>query len=88
MITKYKRQFSKDLDELPTAELKAEVAAVIRAVEAATSLSDIGNVKKLKGYKTAYRIRVGAFRIGLVVENHEVSFVRVVNRRDIYRFFP
>lgn len=88
MKIKYKRQFSKDLDELPTIELKAEVAAVIRTVEAAASLSDVTNVKKLKGYKTAYRIRVGDFRIGLVVENNEVSLVRVINRRDIYRLFP
>ncbi len=88
MIVKFKRQFLKELDTVPTPELKTAVAAVIRAVEVANNLGEVASIKKLKGYKTAFRIRVGAFRIGLLVENNEVSFVRVMSRRDIYRFFP
>ena len=59
MKTEFNRYFLKDIGKLPTAALKAEVAAVILAVEVANNLSVIQHVKKLKGFKTAYRIRVG-----------------------------
>ena len=88
MKTEFNRYFLKDLDKLPTKELKAEVAAIILAVEAAESLAEINNVKKLKGYKTAYRIRIGDFRVGLLLTQDTVEFVRVVNRKDIYKLFP
>ena len=73
---------------MPTIALKNEVADLILAVEAAVSLAKIPNVKKLKGYKTAYRIRVGDFRIGVLLVRGEVEFVRVVNRKEIYKLFP
>ncbi|NML64548.1 hypothetical protein HHL22_04955 [Hymenobacter sp. RP-2-7] len=88
MKTTFNRYFLKDLGKLTSAAVKAEVAGVIIAVEQATSLAAIANLKKLKGYKTAYRIRVGDFRIGLVVENGNVEFVRIANRKDIYKLFP
>lgn len=87
MKTEFNRYFLRDIDKLPTAALKAAIADIILAVEAANSLTEISNLKKLKGYKTAYRIRVGDFRIGLVVVRSEVEFVRVVGRKDIYKLF-
>ena len=88
MTVTFNRYFLKDLDKLPGAALKADVADVIEAVECAVSLSELANVKKLKGFKTAYRIRVGDFRIGVVVVRGVVEFVRVVDRKDIYKLFP
>lgn len=84
----FNRYSLKDLSKLTSADVKAEVAGVIVAVEQATSLAAIANLKKLKSYKTAYRIRVGDFRIGIVVENGNVEFVRLANRKDIYKLFP
>ncbi len=88
MKTEFNRYFLKDLDKLPIADLKLAVAAVILEVEEANTIAAVGNVKKLKGYKTAYRIRVGDFRIGLVVAGGIAEFVRVVSRKDIYKLFP
>ncbi|RZK15918.1 MAG: plasmid stabilization protein [Hymenobacter sp.] len=88
MKTTFNRHFLKDIGKLPTAELKNEIADIILAVEAANNLAEVQNTKKLKGFKTAYRIRVGDFRIGLVVTQQTVEFVRVVNRKDIYKLFP
>ena len=88
MKTAFNRYFLKDLGKLKSADLKAEVAGLIVAVEQAASLTTIPTLKKLKGYKTAYRLRVGDFRIGLVVVNETVEFVRLANRQDIYKLFP
>lgn len=49
---------------------------------------DLQNVKKLEGYTTYYRIRVGEYRIGIEVLEGQVIFVCFLNRKDIYRYFP
>ena len=35
-----------------------------------------------------YRIRVGDYRLGLVFDGGTMTFVRCLNRREIYRYFP
>jgi len=48
----------------------------------------VGQVKKLKGYKSAFRIKTGNYRIGLIIENDEAIFVAILHRKEIYRNFP
>ncbi len=40
--------------------------------------------------KTKYKIRVGAYRVGITIHTSERTVVveRVAHRREIYRFFP
>ncbi len=54
----------------------------------ASSLEQIPSIKKLKGFKTAYRIRSGNYRIGIALQNEKVIFVAFAHRKDIYRIFP
>jgi len=84
----YLRHFSKDLDKLDSEDLKGEVFNVIQNVKQSTSVSEIHNLKKLKGYKSAYRIKIGNYRIGIFIEKDVVEFVRIVHRKDIYKVFP
>ncbi|HMP82104.1 MAG TPA: type II toxin-antitoxin system RelE/ParE family toxin [Verrucomicrobiota bacterium] len=35
-----------------------------------------------------YRIRVGDYRIGFVFEQSVMTFVRSLDRKEIYRYFP
>ena len=51
-------------------------------------MEDISNVKKIKGDGDYYRIRVGEYRIGLAEENNAIAFIRVLHRKEIYRYFP
>jgi mRNA interferase RelE/StbE len=64
------------------------VARVIDEVEAASSVREIRNIKKLKGHRAAYRVRVGDYRIGLFVSEGSALFAAVLPRKDIYRKFP
>ncbi|WP_199250185.1 type II toxin-antitoxin system RelE/ParE family toxin [[Phormidium] sp. ETS-05] len=57
-------------------------------VEQAEQLSEISNLKKLKGSTDYYRMRVGDYRIGIKVNDGVVSFVRILHRKEIYRYFP
>jgi mRNA interferase RelE/StbE len=45
---------------------------VIEEVEAAEDLGTIVALKKLQGYQIYYRVRVGDYRLGLMVVNEEI----------------
>jgi len=57
-------------------------------VIASESLNDFANLKKLTGYKNSYRIRLGSYRIGIVIEDKTVIFAAFDHRADIYKYFP
>lgn len=58
MKTEFLKQFFKDIDKLALQSIKDEIATTIENVEQATKISEIKNIKKLKGYKFAYRIKI------------------------------
>ena len=68
--------------------VKVQLATIIQQIIAANKLSALSSVKKLTGFKNAYRIRVGSYRIGFFYENDIVELVRILNRTDIYKYFP
>jgi len=88
MKIEFYTQFEKQLDKVADGPMKAKVAHVVSQVIHADSLSQIKNLKKLKGFRTAYRIKIGDFRIGLVFEDNTEFFAAIANRKDIYQRFP
>lgn len=70
------------------ASSQTQLASLIQQITTAKKLSDLTSCKKLKGFKNAYRIRFGNYRIGFFFENESVELVRILSRKDIYRFFP
>ena len=87
MKTEFLKQFYKDLDKLSTS-VKDDVANAIENVEAASRTTEIKNLKKMVGFKYAYRIKIKDYRIGVFIENGIVEFARVNHRKDIYNIFP
>lgn len=88
MNLEFKKSFEKDLGNILDASLLQKIKAVIEEVEDAENLTDINNLKKLKTEGNYYRIRIGDYRIGIAVSESVVNFVRVLHRKDIYRYFP
>jgi mRNA interferase RelE/StbE len=68
--------------------VRNDVIKAITNVENSTSRSQIKGLKKLKGYKNAFRIKIGDYRIGIFIERNNVEFARVIHRKDIYKVFP
>ncbi|MDR1003487.1 MAG: hypothetical protein LBL97_00545 [Prevotellaceae bacterium] len=60
----------------------------IKEVEAANSISEITNCKKLNGYKNIYRIRIGDYRaiflFHIRIEKNTVFFEFLVPRGQVY----
>lgn len=88
MNVEFRKSFEKDLSKIKDVELLQRIQAVIEEVESIDSLTDLSNVKKLKAEGDYYRVRVGDYRIGLSVSQDVVTFVRVLHRKEIYRYFP
>jgi mRNA-degrading endonuclease RelE of RelBE toxin-antitoxin system len=87
--TQYQPSFLKDLKALKSTPVFASIKAVVfEEILNISSLEEIRNLKKLIGYKNAYRIRVGDYRIGFIFDRETIIFYRVVHRKDIYRYFP
>jgi mRNA interferase RelE/StbE len=88
MNVEFLAKFVKDLDKLNAGHVKASVFNIIVLLEAANSLAEIPHLKKLKGHRAAFRIKIGDYRIGIFVEGKTVEMARVVHRKDIYKVFP
>ena len=88
MNVEFRESFLKDLRKIKDRSLLEKVKAVIEGVEAAESLDTIQNLKKLVGTKEYYRARIGDYRFGLKFEQNALTFIRFLNRREIYRYFP
>jgi len=87
MKTEFQRLYIKDFEKL-SEKLKEKILGIIKNVIEANSLNEIDNLKKLAGYVNAYRIKIGDYRIGIVVIENTIVFVRVKHRKDIYKLFP
>lgn len=80
--------FSKDLDNITDKHVKAKLIQIIELLENCERLNDISNIKKIKGSDTAYRIRIGSYRLGFFFENNIIELARFLHRKDIYQIFP
>jgi len=76
------------LSAITDAGILRRIRKVIEQVEAARLFQEISNIKRLDAKGKYYRIRVGDYRLGLVFEQGTLTFVRCLNRKEIYRYFP
>lgn len=88
MKVAFTESFLKDLKAVKDRSVAAKVRAAIEASEQADTLDQITHLKKMRGSKDLFRIRIGDFRIGLKLEGETLVFIRFLNRKDIYRYFP
>ena len=87
MKCEIRKSFVKDADNLP-APVQKELAKIIVTIDFANQLSDLAICKKLKGFKTVFRIRLGQYRLGFFFENEIIEIVRFLPRKYMYKIFP
>jgi mRNA-degrading endonuclease RelE of RelBE toxin-antitoxin system len=82
----YKPSFRRSIEKVVDKRLKTMVAVAIASVKIAQSPKDIPKLKKMKGNKAAYRIKVsGKYRICVNIEGGLVTFVDFGHRKNIYK---
>lgn len=89
MRIQYRQAFLKDLKKLKGTGAYGQIKTLaFETLPNAETLQEIPNVKKLQGYSNRYRIRVGDYRVGIEVSADSVELVRVLHRKEFYRYFP
>lgn len=88
MNLEFRKSFTRDLREISDKSLLKRVKSVIEEIERIESLAEAANLKKLKASENHFRVRIGEYRLGFVLEKRKDIFVRSLHRKDIYKFFP
>lgn len=83
----FARLFLKDLQNISDKKIKSEVVQAIEEFESAQSLLELSNIKKMRGYSEAYRLRIGKYRLGFYCDGLTVKLARFVKRETIYELF-
>lgn len=74
--------------KLPAEVRKSVEKFVFEEAPKLNALGESGKIEQMKGYKAYYKVRFGSYRVGLKAEADQVSFERVLHRKEIYRYFP
>jgi mRNA-degrading endonuclease RelE of RelBE toxin-antitoxin system len=81
------KEFTKSLERLSGKELNSALS-MLHEVDAATSIFDITDCKKLTGYKNLYRIRIGSrrafFTFHIEIIDDIIYFRYLVSRGQAY----
>lgn len=89
MKVEYRQLFLKDLKKLKKQPVYQRVFNLAFEILPNTKdLIELSNVKAMKGYPNRYRIRIGDYRVGIEVSGEQLEMMRVLHRREFYRYFP
>jgi mRNA interferase RelE/StbE len=80
--------FNKDVSKIKDAKLTGRIEQVIKNMQSAGSIPEIGGVKKLSGSTNSYRIRIADYRLGFTVTDDTIRLIIFAHRREIYQYFP
>jgi len=85
---KFKKIFLKDLNKIPEGTRTQIQQLIFVYIPETNKFVELKNIKKIKGYDTYYRLRVGNYRIGFEYDNNVIIFFRALHRKNIYKYFP
>ena len=89
MKVRIEKSFDRDVNNIRDKRLLRKLRDTISLIEDSKSIHEIPHGKKIQGYASFYRIKIGDYRLGLeVVSSDEVVLMRLLHRREIYRYFP
>jgi mRNA interferase RelE/StbE len=88
MKVAFRKSFTRDLEKVKDQAVLERVRQSILLAESADGPQHVEGLRKLSGTETFFKIGVGDYRIGVVIEGDVIEFVRCLPRRDLYRFFP
>jgi len=85
----YRKTFLKDMKKLKNRPAYDRVFQLaFYDLPKSEALQDLAGLRPMKGYPNRYRIRIGNYRVGIESSGNKVELIRVLHRRDVYRYFP
>ncbi|MDN4165155.1 hypothetical protein QWY31_06565 [Cytophagales bacterium LB-30] len=80
--------FNKQPRSITDQSLLLKISAAVKDIMNAQGPSFVKGIKKIKGAKYAYRIKIGTYRLGFFVEEDAALLTVIMPRKDIYKKFP
>ena len=84
----YTRAVTKYVSKIKDKKLIAKIIMVVNNMKNLSEIEQIKSLKKMSGHPSAYRIRIGSYRLGLYYEDQTIILARFLKRNDIYKVFP
>ena len=85
----FEKRFEKDLKKIQDKRILERVKSTIEKISLTDSLLELDeNVKRMRSNPNFWRIKIGDYRIGLEKEKDKIILVRILHRKDIYKYFP
>jgi mRNA interferase RelE/StbE len=89
MNIRVEKSFARDVNKIRDRVLLRKLRNLISMIEDSESILDVPHIKKIQGFGSFYRIRIGDYRLGMEeASSKEVVLIRFLHRKDIYRYFP
>ena len=85
----YSKALERDIESIaPNTAIKKRLLELIEKLKAIGSVEELTGLKKIEGYKSYYRLRIGDYRLGIKLSGDCIELIRFLHRREIYRRFP
>lgn len=84
----YSKLAIKDVRKIKDRKTQQLIKEAVSLLKKTDSIKDISSIVKMSGHKTAYRMRIGGYRLGFYLKKDTVELARFVKRNDIYKLFP
>ncbi len=89
MKFRVEKSFDRDVGKIRDKSLLQKLRTFISKVENVDNISEISHVKKIEGYDSFYRVKIGDYRLGMeLTPDNEIILIRFLHRKEIYRYFP
>jgi len=88
MKVRYRKRFLKQLAELPSGPRSRVEQFVFEVVPNAPTMEYMTNIQKMRGYRCFFKAGFGPYRVGMELDGDTLIFQVVMDRKEIYRFFP
>ncbi|MCA0234395.1 MAG: type II toxin-antitoxin system RelE/ParE family toxin [Bacteroidetes bacterium] len=89
MKVEFDESFEKSIKKLKDAKIKAKLIDLIDVLEEVDTVQALPNIKKMQGFQSFYRIRIGDYRLGFeLIDASTILLIMIAHRKEIYRYFP
>ncbi len=87
MIVKIKKKAIKDIQKIPEVYKENIISFIFNDLKESKNLGEIPDAVKLKGFVNYYRVRIGPYRIGFKYQDNQMIIYRIMDRKDLYKYF-
>lgn len=87
MQIEFLAKFSKDIDRISQKSVKTNLFKLIQLIEQSEDLNNITNLKKLVGHKSAYRVRIGDYRVEFFMKAGKLYLPELYTEKIFTKYF-